>query len=487
MYDVIIIGCGIVGASTAYELSKYQLKTLVLEAEDDISLGQTKANSAIMHAGYDPEPGTLMAKLNVEGAELCKELCQKLSVHYHQIGSLVVAFAEDELPTLQELLKRGQQNGVKDLRIIDQAELREMEPNLSQTALAALWAPTAAVINPWELCIALGETAVVNGVELSLNQRVQNIEAIAGGYRITTETDSFETRFVFNAAGVHSDLIHNLVAEPSFKITPNRGEYFLLDKSEGNVVNTVVFQCPSKVGKGVLVSPTVHGNLIVGPNSEAVPTEELDTGLDTANTAAGMEQVAELAKRSVPDLNLRQSIRNFSGVRANSTASDFIIQEAAPGFIDLAGIKSPGLTSAPAIAKYGINLLEEAVGEHFVEKDEFIDERQHVIFQNLTLAEKNQLIKEQPDYGRVICRCETITEGEIRAAAHSPIPPVSVDGIKRRCNTGMGRCQGGFCGPRVVEILADELGVSPLDIYQDRRGSFILEAATKEAEVTEHA
>lgn len=487
MYDVVVIGCGIVGAATAYELSRYQLKTLVLEAEDDISLGQTKANSAIMHAGYDPEPGTLMAKLNVEGAALCKELCQKLSVHYNQIGSLVVAFAEDELPTIQELLERGNQNGVEGLRIVEHDELMEMEPNLSENALAALWAPTAAVINPWELCIALMETAVVNGVELSLNQRVINIEKIAEGYRISTETDTFETKYIFNAAGVHSDTIHNLVAEPSFKITPNRGEYYLLDKSEGTTVNTVVFQCPSKVGKGVLVSPTVHGNLIVGPNAEAVPTTDLDTGVDTANTAAGLEQVGELAKKSVPDLNLRQSIRNFSGVRANSTSSDFIIEEAAPGFIDLAGIKSPGLTSAPAIAKYGVDLLAEAADIEFIEKNQFTDTREHIVFQNLSMDEKNQLIQKDSSYGRVICRCETITEGEIRAAIHSPITPVSVDGIKRRCNAGMGRCQGGFCGPRVLEILAEELEVSPLDIYQDRSGSFILEVATKGTEVTEHA
>lgn len=481
MNDVIVIGCGIVGAATAYELGKLDLKTLVLEAENDISLGATRANSAILHAGYDPEPGTLMAKLNVEGAERAKELCQKLSVHYNQIGSLVVAFSEEELELLQTLYQRGIQNGVKDLELLDQQALHEKEPNLSKQSQGALYAPTAAIVNPWEFCLALAETAVKNGVEIALNNRVLKIEQFETGYEITTNQGVFQTKYVFNAAGVHSDDIHNLIAEPNFEITPNRGEYYLLDKSEGTVVKHVVFQCPSKIGKGVLVSPTVHGNLIVGPNSEALERNDLDSGIDTGNTADGLRNVAELARKSVAELNLRQSIRNFSGVRANSTRDDFIIQVAAPGFIDLAGIKSPGLTSAPAIAVYGIELLEHSIGQRFEQKSAFIDSREKLFFQELTIPEKNEAIANDSTYGRVICRCETITEGEIRAAAHSPIPPVSVDGIKRRCNAGMGRCQGGFCGPRVVDILADELNKTPLEILQDREGSQILVATTKGA------
>lgn len=479
MYDVIVIGCGIVGSATAYELSKYPLKTLVLEAENDVSLGATRANSAIMHAGFDPEPGSLMARLNVEGAERAKELCQKLSVHYDQIGSLVVAFSEEELALIETLYERGVKNGVKDLELLDQAALHKKEPNLSHESLGALYAPTAAIVNPWEFCLALAETAVRNGVEIALSNRVKDIKKIDNGYEITTNKATYQTKYVFNAAGVHSDDIHNLIAEPNFKITPKRGEYYLLDKSEGAVVKHVIFQCPSSVGKGVLISPTVHGNLVVGPNSEPVPTEELDSGKDTESTTAGLKLVADLARKSVPDLNLRQSIRNFSGVRANNSTGDFVLQEAAVGFIDLAGVKSPGLTSAPAIALYGIEMLEKSVGERFTKKDSFIDSREKIVFEELSLAEKNELISKNNDYGRVICRCETITEGEIRAAAHSPIPPVSVDGIKRRCNAGMGRCQGGFCGPRVVDILADELSKSPLDILQDREGSYILVEATK--------
>lgn len=480
MYDITIIGCGIVGAATAYELSKYQLNTLILEAENDVSLGETKANSAIIHAGFDPEPGTLMAKLNVEGVTRTVELCEKLSVHYDPVGSLVVAFSDEELGLIKELYDRGVENGVPDMELLNQEELLAKEPNLSTEALGALYAPSAGIVNPWELCIALAETAVKNGVQLELNNRVTNIEKTADGYQITTDKGTYQTKYVINAAGVHSDDIHNFVAEPDFEITPVRGEYYLLDKSEGALVNHVIFQCPSSVGKGVLVSPTVHGNLIVGPNSEKVKKEEVDTGADTGNTALGLQDVGRLAKKSIPSLNLRQSIRNFSGVRANSTAHDFIIREAAPGFIDMAGIKSPGLTSAPAIAVYGIELLENSLGHSFESKDKFIDTREKINFRELDIAGKNQLIKQDPRYGHVICRCETITEGEIRAAAHSPITPTSVDGIKRRCHAGMGRCQGGFCGPRVVEILADELEKSQVDILQDREDSYILTGTTKE-------
>ncbi|GCF94763.1 FAD/NAD(P)-binding oxidoreductase [Enterococcus florum] len=479
MYDVIVIGCGIVGAATAYELSRYQLKTLVLEAENDVSLGATRANSAILHAGFDPEPESLMAKLNVEGAQRAKELCQKLSVHYNQVGSLVVAFSEEDQAVIEELYDRGVKNGVPDLALLNKEELLAKEPNLSSKVVGALYAPSAAIVNPWELCLALSETAVKNGVELALNQQVTAINKLEEGYEIITNQQTYQTKFVFNAAGVHSDEIHNFVAEPNFEITPVRGEYYLLDKSEGAVVNHVIFQCPSSVGKGVLISPTVHGNLIVGPNAEAVSKEDVDNGIGSGSTSSGLKQVAELAARSVENLNLRQSIRNFSGIRANSTGKDFVIQEAAPGFIDLAGIKSPGLTAAPAIAAYGVDLLEKTTGQAFSLKESFIDTREKIVFQELTMEEKNQVIKQDPTYGRVICRCETVTEGEIRAAAHSPITPPSVDAVKRRCNAGMGRCQGGFCGPRVVEILADELGKSPLEILQDREGSYILSGVTK--------
>lgn len=475
MLDVVIIGCGIVGAAVAYELSGYELSVALLERENDVAQGTTKANSAIIHAGYDPEPGTLMAKLNVEGSRLTKELCLKLDVPYKQCGSLVVAFSESEMPSICELYERGVKNGVPDIAVIDAGQVRKMEPALNQSVVGALHAPSAAIISPWEFALALAETSVRNGVELHLSACVEGITKIGGGYRIQTTKGDFEAKHVINAAGAHADIVHNMVAKPSYKIIPDRGEYYLLDKNEGSRVSHIIFQCPTKIGKGTLVAPTVHGNLIVGPNNE--PIEDAD---DVATTTQGLAHVAQMACKSVPSVNLRESIRNFSGVRAASDRDDFIIEEAVgtPGFIDLAGIKSPGLSAAPAIAVMAVNLLHRC-GLELSKKEEFIDTRKIVRFKDLSTNEKIEVVKKNPSYGRVICRCVTITEGEILDAIHSPIPPCSLDGVKRRCNAGMGRCQGGFCGPKVLELLSREMNVSPFQVLQDKAGTNILTGETK--------
>ncbi|MEM1484450.1 NAD(P)/FAD-dependent oxidoreductase [Oscillospiraceae bacterium PP1C4] len=474
MFDVAIIGCGIVGAAAAYELSRYQLDVAVFEAANDVADATTKANSAIIHAGYDPEPDTLMAKLNVEGSLLAKELCHKLDVPYKQIGSLVLAFTEDELSRLQALYLRGKRNGVPHIALLDAAQVRAIEQNLSEHVVGALYAPTAAIVSPWEYALALAETAVTNGVKLHLNSAVTAIRAISGGYELTAKSGVYQAKTILNAAGIHAAQVHNLIAAPAFSIVPNRGEYYLLDKSEGTRVNHVIFQCPTSQGKGVLVSPTIHGNLIVGPNAQDV------TGEDVATTAGGLSYVGEMAKKSVPSVNLRESIRNFAGVRALADTDDFIIKEAedAKGFIDLAGIKSPGLSAAPAIAKLAVELLKNC-GISCIPKQSFADERRRIRFKELSVAEKTALIQKNSAYGRVICRCETITEGEILDAIHAPIPPRSVDAVKRRCNAGMGRCQGGFCGPRVLEILSRELGCDPTEILQDKAGTVILTGETK--------
>ncbi len=474
LYDCIIIGCGIIGAAAAYELSKYRLNVAVLEKGNDVAMGTTRANSAIIHAGYDPEPGTVMARLNVEGNRLAAELAGKLDIPYKAVGSLVLAFDETDLGTIQHLYENGVANGVPDIRLLSAEETLAMEPHLSREVKGALYAPSAGIVSPWEYALALAETAVRNGVELHLDSDVTAIEALPeGGWRLATSSGVYEAKAVINAAGVHSDAVHNLAVKPDFKIIPNRGEYYLLDKSEGTRVSHVIFQCPSAVGKGVLVSPTIHGNLIVGPNAE-----DVGDGDNTACTASGLEFVMNTARRSVPDINFRDSIRNFAGVRAVSDQPDFIIQEAAPRFIDLAGIKSPGLSAAPAIAIEAAGMLEKS-GIALEKKDSFIDERRRVRFSELTPEEKNELIKENPLYGRVICRCETVTEGEIVAALHTPIPPRSVDGVKRRVNAGMGRCQGGFCGPRVVEILSREGKVPPTEVLQDGVGTNLLTGETK--------
>ena len=432
MLDVAIIGCGVVGAAAAYELSHYPLHVAVLEAENDVADGTTKANSAILHAGYDPEPGTQMARLNVQGVALAKEICARLDVPYRQCGSLVLA-------------------------------------------AGALFAPSAAIVSPWEFALAMAEVAVRNGVELYRSTPVTNIEKIDGGWQLTTPNGSFAARYVVNAAGLNAQAIHEMAAPHTFTLEPTRGEYYLLDKSEGNRVNHVIFQCPNENGKGVLVTPTVHGNLLVGPNAQPV------AGDDTACTADGLAFVAATARRSVPGIRFGESIRNFAGVRANVDTGDFVIGEAdgAPGFIDLAGMKSPGLSSAPAVAKEVTKILA-AHNDLPEPKTDYKDGRTRVRFKELPPEQKAELIAKNPAYGRVICRCETITEGEILDALQSEIPAVSIDGVKRRCNAGMGRCQGGFCGPRVLELISKTLGIRPLDVLQDKAGTNVLLCETKQ-------
>lgn len=480
MYDVLIIGCGIVGAALSYELSKFELAVAIVEKDNDVANATSKANSAIIHAGYDPEPGTLMAKLNVEGSSMAKKLCTDLDVPYKQIGSLVLAFDKEELPLLEELYERGVTNGVPDMKLLDGEAVKKLEPNVNPDVRAGLYAASTAIVSPWEYALAMAETAVQNGAELFLNSKVTAIERIDAGYRVRTSSGSFEAKYVLNASGTHGDTIHNMIAEPEFKITPIRGQYYLLDKSEGTRVNHVIFQCPTKKGKGVLVAPTVHGNLIAGPDSEDVPDRE-----NTATTSYGLSHVMNAARKSIASINFRESVRNFSGVRAASDHPDFILAESktAKGFYDIAGIKSPGLSAAPAIAKMAAGLLQEA-GLALKEKEDYCKKRKKIRFNDLPIEEKNRLIIKNPAYGRVICRCETVTEGEIINALHSPIIPHSIDGVKRRCNAGMGRCQGGFCGPRVLEIMSRELKLPPEKIVQDKEESIVIIGETKAGGLT---
>ena len=475
MYDVIVVGCGVVGAAAAYHMARYNWKIGVLEAQNDVANGTTKANSAIIHAGYDPEPGTLMAQLNVEGNAMAEEICRKLQVPFARVGSLVLAFDQRDLDTLNTLYERGVANGVPGLELLDGQQARQMEPNLSPQVVGALYAPSAGIVDPWQYALAMAEVAVVNGVELHRDSPVTAITPIDGGYALTTPTGEYKARYVFNAAGVFADQVHALLEDPGYEIHPSRGEYYLMDKSQHEQVSRVVFQCPNELGKGVLVSPTIHGNLIVGPNAQGV-----EDRLDVGTTAQGLDYVRSTALRSVPGLNFRENIRNFAGLRASSTRSDFILEESRnhPGFFDLAGIKSPGLASAAAIGKWACERILEKEPDTPL-REGFVDERTHMVFHTLSPEEKNALIAQDPRYGRVICRCETITEGEIVSALHAPIPPVSINGVKRRCNAGMGRCQGGFCGPRVQDIIARELGADPCQVLMDQGGTWLLSGHTK--------
>ena len=473
MVDVVIVGGGVCGCSLLYELSRYKLSAVLVEKENDVSVGTTKANSAIVHAGYDPHPGTKMARYNVEGNALVKELCEKLDVPYQQIGSLVLAFDADQDALVRELFDRGTQNGVPGMKVLSAEEVREMEPNVSPEVTSALYAPSAGIVSPWELAIALAETAVKNGAQVELNSEVTSIQPIDGGFRVTAGGKEIDTRFVVNAAGIWSDKINDMAAPHTFTVSANKGEYFLLDKSQGTLVNHVIFQCPSKVGKGVLVSPTVHGNLIVGPNAEDAEKDDLGT------TGDGLAFVRKMALRSVPDINFRDSIRNFAGLRANTEIDDFLVGETdQKGFFNIAGIKSPGLTSAPAIARDMVRMLGEA-GLALDPKEAFVDERHVVRFKHLSHEERAAAIAKNPLYGQIVCRCETITEGEIVDALHRPLPPCSIDGVKRRCGSGMGRCQGGFCGPRVQQIIARELGIPQEAVMMDRAGTAVITGETK--------
>ena len=474
MHDVAIIGAGVIGCALAYTLSSYDLSLVLIEKENDVAMGASRANTAIIHAGYDPAPKTLMGKLNVEGMRLCYQLCQELDVEHRNTGSLVVAFEESQVNLLKTLLHQGIENGCRGLEIIDGEQARLREPNLSKEILAALWAPEAGVINPWEFALAMAEVAVRNGLAFMPNTEVTGLQWQSDHYEILRgEAPPVKARFVVNAAGVNSDRIHQMVAPPAFEIIPTRGEYYLLDRTVGPLVQSIIFHSPTTRGKGVTVSPTIHDNFLVGPNSEI-----LEDRTDTGVTRKALDHIKDMAVQMVPSLDLSANIRNYAGVRANSKQGDFFIGMSAEHFLDLAAIKSPGLTCAPSIARLASDLLEEA-GLPMKEKSSWQGGRRVIRFKEIPEEERQVFIKNNPLYGRVICRCETITEGEIVAVMEREIPPVSIDGVKRRAGTGMGRCQGGFCGPRVLEILARESNREPLSIEEDGRGSLILTGETK--------
>lgn len=476
MYDIAIVGAGVTGAMTARELSKYNLRIALLEKCNDVAMGATKANSGIVHAGFDAEEGSLMAKMNVEGCALMPETCEKLHVPYKNNGSLVVAFSEEEMDHLNVLYNRGKANGVPELKILSKEELLALEPNLNPDSFGALHAPTAGIVCPYELTIAAAECAVSNGVEFIRNCEVKAVETTDDCLVLDTTQGKIDAKYVINAAGVFSDDLARMAGDDTISITARKGEYFLLDRAVGSLVSHTIFQCPSKMGKGILVSPTVDGNLLMGPTAE-----DIDDKSNVNTTNSGLNDVKKYAVKSVPAVNARNAITSFTGLRAHAAAHEFIIgvSEKNDRLINAAGIESPGLSSAPAIAKYIGEIVKSVFGELEVKADYDDTREAPVRFRHMSDEERAELIKKNSAYGRIICRCETITEGEIIDAIKAPAGARDVDGVKRRTRAGMGRCQGGFCGSKVVEILARELGCEINEITKFGGNSNILFEKTK--------
>ena len=476
IYDVIIIGAGCVGAMTARLLSSKRCKVAVVEAAADVATGATAANSAIVHAGYDAKPGTLKARLNVRGNHLMKQLCRQLGVELKEVGSHVIGFSEDDRKTLEELYQRGLANGVPGMRIIDGEELHRMEPNVSPEATCSLWAPSAAITCPYGITIAAAENAATNGVDFYLNFKVIDSSAAGGIRYITNGETTLSARYIINCAGVHSAEVAEILGEHDFpvNIIPRRGEYYILDKASSGIANSTLFVCPSDRGKGILVSPTVHGNVIVGPN--AYPIEDPD---DKSVTSEGLAEIAQGAKKIIPKIDIRAAITSFAGVRPTPNIYDFYIRrsEQLDGVIHAVGVESPGFAASPAVAEYILELLEES-GFDPDDRDDYIPTRRTdgnpVQFNMMTEEQKAEACRRDPAYGKIICRCETVTEGDIIDAIEAPIPSVTIDMVKRRLRAGMGRCQGGFCSPRVAALIAEKTGTTLDRVTKFGGGSWLV-------------
>ena len=462
MYDAIVIGAGVVGCAVAQQLSKYDGKLLVIDRMEDVADGASKANSGIVHAGFDAHPGTEKARLNVKGAKMYKNLAAQLGVPYGQPGALVLGFSEEDRKTLENLLAQAVANDVEGCRIVEHDEILKMEPNTNPDVVCALYAPTSGLVSPYEMTCALADSAAENGAEFKLSNPVLEIKPTSdGNWLVITERDEYKTRAVVNCAGMGSGILHTMISSRKVKLIARRGEYYLLDHMAEIPFTMTMFQCPTKMGKGVLVSPTTHGNILLGPTAD-----DIDDGYDVATTRKGLDDVLAKVRLTWKNVNLRQVITTFSGIRAHEEHGDFIIGkvEGAPaGAYEAVGVESPGLSAAPAI---GQELGDEVAAFLGLKKDEGWKQPTPLpkTFRTMTDEERAAAYAKDPEYGVLVCRCEQVTEAEIRAAIRRPVGARSIDGVKRRTRAGMGRCQGGFCSPRVMEILCEELGCSPLDI-----------------------
>lgn len=475
MYDVAVIGAGVVGGMIARRLSAYDLKICIIEKENDVAMGATRANSAIVHAGFDAKEGSLKAKLNVRGSEMMPQIAKELGVKYKNNGSIVIGFNDEDRKTIEELLIRGTNNGVKDLRILEKDELKKIEPNISDNVVCALYAPTGSIICPYELTIAAVGNAMDNGAELELNFKVESIENKDGCYELKCGDRVVKAKYVINAAGLYSDEIAAMVGDNNFKVHPRRGEYILLDKECGGMVNTTIFRTPGKMGKGILVTPTVDGNLLTGPTSVDMEDKE-----DNSTTPEGFASIIKEANENVDGIPFNKTITSFYGLRAAGDTGDFIINSPVKNFVNVAGIESPGLSASPAIAEYVENMLKEQGLVCNEDKNYNPNRKAMHAFREASIEEKNEIIKKNPAYGKIVCRCETVTEGEILEAIRTNPKPRDLDGVKRRTRAQMGRCQGGFCGPQIVEMLAKELEIAYEDVTKFGGNSVVNTGITKE-------
>lgn len=474
MYDIIVIGAGVIGSAVARELSRYKAKILLLDKENDVGNVTSMANSAIVHSGYDPKPGTNKAKYNVEGNKMYDLLAKELDVEFKRIGSLTCATNEEEMKAIEGFVSKAKENGV-EVKLLNKEETKKIEPFVSDNVIGSLYAPSAGIVNPFELCVALSENAIDNGVELLLNEEVLEINKLADKYVVRTNKNEFEAKVVVNAAGLYSDKIAKMVGLDYFSITPRKGEYFVLDHFEKPFVSHVIFPAPSEKGKGILVTPTTHNNYLIGPSSEFV-----DDKSDLSTDKPTLDNVRASAGKLVKDIPFGYIIRQFSGLRATGSTHDFVIDEH-DGFVNLGAIESPGLASAPSIAKEAVRLVNNVLNLEI--NPDFNPFRKKVVrLKKMSLEERNELIKKDPKFGHIVCRCEGISEGEVIDSIRRNAGARTVKGVKKRCRPGFGKCQGGFCEPLIVEILARELNLDPLKVRYDSKESYILQCETKEGE-----
>lgn len=466
MTDVIVIGAGVVGCSIARELSKYNLDVLVIDKNDDVAEGVSKANSGIIHSGYNEKKGTLKAKLNIEGNNLIDDLAKELQFSFKRNGALVLAFNEEEVERLYFLKKNGEELGIEGLKVISKEEILHLEKNISENVVAALYVENSGIVSPYEMTLALGENAYENGVEFKLGKEVIDIKKKNGLYNILLNNkEVVETKFIINAAGLGGALINNLVCEEKYEINGVKGQYCLFDKVAGGSCERTLFQVPGKFGKGVLITPTVDGNLLLGPNAK------VEDGHNT--TKEGINEIIEKGKKTMGNIPLARVLTTFSGIRPKIEGDDFIIGENEENFINVIGIDSPGLTAAPAIGKYVVDIIRNKV--KLEEKSDFIKSRKRFVrMSELSIEEKNRLIKENPSYGKMVCRCEFVTEGEIIDAITRPLGARTIDGIKRRTRALMGGCQGIGCMLPVAMKLSKELGIDISKVKKNSNSSSVI-------------